>query len=555
MRIAAALLASVLALAACEGHNKAAALDGSIAAKASSQPATAESLGAPDAASDADAEAESLGPPHHVEGGLCTALGHPGGSFAQFVASRDLTTTFVDGDDLLALANRSPLGALPPDYAPSDMVELHGGAPATARECDRHYDACLRRDAADALTAMTVEMKKAGFSPRIESAYRSYASQCGVFKAWIKKDEEAAEAAHEPSRNGFCSVSEQSALAGHSQHQLGTTIDLFTEEWFLKDKDKGSFRDGFGCTNAGKWLAQHSWEHGFVFPYPLHPDDRLTEQPCLARWDIFVPPNPRTGYRHEPWHLRFIGRENAAHFHEAWSASVASASRTPQEITLEQWLRARIALAGDADLPVCDGCSCGACATLAPDVASMSEGGVAKPEPCKDDSLWLDARGRAVDAEKSPTIEDARVSAMNKDGSVVVEVKVAARPHTLTQPPVLGARGPAYVAGATFESLVPYPRTLPHRFDELPGAWRVAIEPTSREGADAPWPWRASLAKDSLARAYNRANLYLPAQPGEHWLRVTITPPSGTTRVRITLLRDGAEHDTREIDLSVAKAR
>ena len=52
------------------------------------------------------------------------------------ISEKDLKTSYVDGDDLLALVNRSPQGQLPPDYAPSDMVDIRNGKPATASDCE-----------------------------------------------------------------------------------------------------------------------------------------------------------------------------------------------------------------------------------------------------------------------------------------------------------------------------------------------------------------------------------------------------------------------------------
>lgn len=470
----------------------------------------------------------------HLDRGICSAIA-PGGEFeGNFLSMRDLTTSFVDGDDLLALVNRSPYGTLAADYAPSDLVQLYTLRPYTASECETRTGPCLRREAATSLKEMLAAMRAKGFIGRVESAYRGYQSQCGTFFNWAKK-----------ATSEFCSAVDQSALAGHSQHQLGTTIDIFTEEWAQEGKDKGTgtFRNGFGCTYAGKWLEQTSWKFGFVLPYPLHPDDRQDKEPCFQRWDWPVPANPRTGYKNEAWHLRFIGVENAARYHDDW---LASGPGTPDEITLEQWLRRLAGRVGDADLPVCDGCTCEACATLA--------AGEKKARPCGDASvLWLDESGRPVEATDEPRIVDARVGPAKLEGALLVEVKIAVAPRTITQPPVMRAEGAAYGEGQSFLSLVPYKKTKPHHYDDLPRAWRVGVE-----AADAPeprWPWRASLARESLARVYNRANMILPAASGEAWVRIVIAAPAGTRALRVTLLRDGEEHGTRELAIGAPAPR
>jgi D-alanyl-D-alanine carboxypeptidase len=78
----------------------------------------------------------------------------------------------------------------------------------------------------------------------------------------------------------------RAARAGHSEHQLGTTIDVgdegdidVTQEW--------------GETPTARWIADHAHEYGFV---------------------LTLPPNKAavTCYDYEPWHLRYVGRDKAA---------------------------------------------------------------------------------------------------------------------------------------------------------------------------------------------------------------------------------------------------
>ena len=68
-----------------------------------------------------------------------------------------------------------------------------------------------------------------------------------------------------------------SARPGHSQHQLGTTIDFTTD-----------FR-AFRTNGFADWLRLHAHEFGFVLPYTVAASDR-------------------TGYVDEPWHARWLGR-------------------------------------------------------------------------------------------------------------------------------------------------------------------------------------------------------------------------------------------------------
>jgi D-alanyl-D-alanine carboxypeptidase len=455
-----------------------------------------------------------------------------GGPFRAFLATADTRVSFVDGDDLLALVNRSPTGALPPAYTPTDLVDLRDGAARTAAQCEAAHE-CLRDEAAKALHRLLDQMRGDGMRGHVQSAFRGFGTQCWVFAGWARH-----------ANGGFCEATEQSALPGHSQHQLGTTVDLFTTEWAEAGarSGQGVFRNGFGCSSGGRWIDDNAWRHGFVVPYPIDPDDRKDGSRCMARSDRPVPIDPKTGYKQEPWHLRYIGVDAAARYHAAW---LASAPGSPGEITLEQWIRAERRLDGDAELPLCDGCSCGACATLA------AEGDQA---PCGDASLRLDATGRVWAPAEEPRVVSAGASAADAttartagDAAVLVEVTVHAPAHTPTQTPVTTAEGPTYHEQDAFGALVPYPGAQPHRYADLPGAWRVAIEPVPA-GA-VRWPWRASLARGELAATWNRANVVLPAKAGEVTVRVRVVVPKGALALHVALLRDGREQDLHRVSL------
>jgi LAS superfamily LD-carboxypeptidase LdcB len=446
------------------------------------------------------------------------------GVLDRHVSERDQKMSFVNGDDLLAIVNRSPTGQLPPDYAPTDLVDIRNGKAQTASDCEKVQ--CLRRDAAMALDDLLAQMKKEGFPGKVESAFRSYGAQCGTFGNWSRK-------------STFCDATEQSALPGHSQHQLGTTVDLFTEEW-AKD-ERGVFREGFGCTPAGKYLQEHATEFGFVMPYPIHPDDRHPRQKCVVRWDIPININPRTGYRFEHWHIRYVGKEAATRFK---TALAASGPGKPSEITVEQWLRAEKGISGaDAELPVCDGCNCGACSTL----AGAGENACDR----KGGALHLDEHGKPATLESAPGSESARGSESQPslEGATrgktrkwhgrVVDVKLEVPVGTVTQPPIAGIDAATYTTGATFEKLAPYPDTDPRGYPPLAGAWVVAVEPVPNDTGVA-WPWRAAISAAIHGQTYNRANVLLPTRGGSAFLKVPI--PSGVGKAKVVLLQGGVPH-------------
>jgi len=76
------------------------------------------------------------------------------------------------------------------------------------------------------------------------------------------------------------------ARPGHSEHQLGTTIDVTSE-------GAGDVDQSWGATPQGQWVATNAHKFGFLLSYP--PD--ASELTC---------------YDYEPWHLRYVGREMAA---------------------------------------------------------------------------------------------------------------------------------------------------------------------------------------------------------------------------------------------------
>lgn len=433
---------------------------------------------------------------------MCTGLDRPNRA-GHFVARADLMRprSLVDGDDLLALVNRTPAGALPPDYAPTDLIDLATMRPARWWECTPPRAQCLRREAAEAYARLETTMRDAGLSPYVSSAFRAYRVQCTTFLRWVGRE-----------RRGYCSASTASALPGHSQHQLGTTLDLFTREW-MDGGDK--FRPGYACTDGGRWIAEHAHEHGFVLPYPLHPDYRERDRPCAALRGAEERIDPRTGYRFEPWHLRYVGVENAARFHEAWRASGPG---TASEITLEQWLRAERGLAQPIGAAVCDGCNCDRCATFE----------TGEHAPCRTPALVLDADGTSRPAAAPPSIVDATLERA-ADGALILHATVTVPQNTETQPPVVTeASGARFRRGERHARL---PDRDPRAFAPIAGAWRLAIGFDDRDD----WPWLLALAGARRDGTANGLNARFPAPPGELRVMVPLDGVLPATSVRVAL--------------------
>jgi zinc D-Ala-D-Ala carboxypeptidase len=170
-------------------------------------------------------------------------------------------------DPVLTVLDRSY--ALSPDHVPADLVA------ASAAGLEGTSGTRLVRDILIAdLRAMRIAWQAAGLTIEVESGYRSYTDQAATFDTWA-------------ARVGHDAALLRTARPGHSEHQLGTAIDVVSPGW------SGRFGDWAAESAEGAWMAEHAWEHGFVMSYPADGTDE-------------------TCYGYEPWHYRWIGREAAA---------------------------------------------------------------------------------------------------------------------------------------------------------------------------------------------------------------------------------------------------
>lgn len=170
-------------------------------------------------------------------------------------------------DAIYTVLDRSyalPAELVPPDLVPASAAGLQGASGTRL----------VREIVIDDLTAARVAWEAAGMTIEVESGYRSYADQAATFDGWA-------------ARIGHDAALVRSARPGHSEHQLGTAIDVISPGW------SGRFGDWAVEAAEGAWMAEHAWEYGFVMSYPA---DGIDE----------------TCYGYEPWHYRWIGREAAA---------------------------------------------------------------------------------------------------------------------------------------------------------------------------------------------------------------------------------------------------
>ena len=123
------------------------------------------------------------------------------------------------------------------------------------------------------LKAMASAARSAGARLAVQSAYRSYSNQKATFDYWVRVD-------------GYATAIKESARAGHSEHQLGTTLDFRSyggsAPWNYND---------WATTKAGTWMKANAWKYGFIMSYPKGK-------------------SAVTCYAYEPWHYRYVGRDD-----------------------------------------------------------------------------------------------------------------------------------------------------------------------------------------------------------------------------------------------------
>jgi D-alanyl-D-alanine carboxypeptidase-like protein/SH3 domain-containing protein len=172
----------------------------------------------------------------------------------------DVTGDLTIGDEIV-----ERWWGLNDDYVPSDITNIASGY---TDGNTRQY----RSAAMDALTDMMDAASSASAAMKVVSAYRSYATQETLYDNAV-------------TNSGL--DQRYSAPPGHSEHQLGTTVDLADSalSYVLVD----SFRN----TAQYTWLTNNAATYGFRQTY------------TTANMDD-------TWYIAEPWHWRYMGGYNPA---------------------------------------------------------------------------------------------------------------------------------------------------------------------------------------------------------------------------------------------------
>lgn len=153
------------------------------------------------------------------------------------------------------------------NYAPADIDKIDDEWVLEGRQSQYFHD-----DALPYLEDLLEDAERDDIDLKVTSAYRSFSEQAQLKGQYTQ--------VYGSGANTF------SADQGYSEHQLGTTVDLTTEEI-------GGPYTSFATTEAFRWLQDNAYKHGFILSYP----------------------EGNSYYVFEPWHWRFVGEDLARDLH------------------------------------------------------------------------------------------------------------------------------------------------------------------------------------------------------------------------------------------------
>ena len=118
-----------------------------------------------------------------------------------------------------------------------------------------------------AFLKLIAQMQKEGYAiGNNYSGFRSYGTQAQLYQSYVNREGQAA-------------ADRYSARPGYSEHQTGLAFDVIGTNGHLVEDE-----------SAAQWLLDHAADYGFVVRY-LKGKESVT------------------GYMHEEWHLRYVGKE------------------------------------------------------------------------------------------------------------------------------------------------------------------------------------------------------------------------------------------------------
>ena len=138
----------------------------------------------------------------------------------------------------------------------------------------KDYDpGAIKDEAKNAFEEMREAASKDKITLWIQSGYRSYKTQEELYNNYVKQ-------------SGKEKADTFSARPGFSEHQSGLAMDL------------NIIDSSFEGTKEAIWIENNCYKYGFIIRYPKNKQHI-------------------TGYKYEPWHIRYLGKENAKKVYES----------------------------------------------------------------------------------------------------------------------------------------------------------------------------------------------------------------------------------------------
>ncbi len=168
-------------------------------------------------------------------------------------------------NDILVLVNKQR--KLKEDFIPNHLEPI-----SLSYSNQEKY---LIHEARIAFEKLSEDARKEGHMIIAVSAYRDFSYQEELYTSYVKE-------------KGKNYANKCSAKAGHSEHQTGLALDVMGSN--------GDYNI-FEQSKEFSWMKEHAHLYGFILRYPKGKEKT-------------------TGFKYEPWHYRYVGKEAALYIYE-----------------------------------------------------------------------------------------------------------------------------------------------------------------------------------------------------------------------------------------------
>lgn len=163
-------------------------------------------------------------------------------------------------DRLDVLVNKN--NKLPKNYIPNNLEVLD-----VKYAYENKY---LQKEAKENFEKLSKDAALLGYKIIATSTYRTYDYQSKLYDFYVKE-------------KGLKYADNCSARPGHSEHQTGLAVDV---------EGSNASYDDFEESIEFNWMQENAHKYGFILRYPKGKEHI-------------------TGFKYEPWHYRYIGKEIA----------------------------------------------------------------------------------------------------------------------------------------------------------------------------------------------------------------------------------------------------